>query len=178
VAVARSAPVARVAGVLRESPYLRGLPAPWLRRLSAAATRLALPAGAQLETEQAAPEGPCLYLVLAGEVSVWSPSAPDGVAEIVGEEGPGAMFGSRAITGEEDVPVFRAATPVDACVWRAADLQRLFDDVDGLRRQLDVRLSARRREPELVLLLRRTPLFAHVSQPLIRWLVRASTLRS
>src|SRR5688572_18861970 len=162
---------------MRESPYLRGLPSPWLRRLTAAAMRVTLPAGAQLETEPAPPDAPCLYLVVSGEVSVWSPSTADGVAEIVGEEGPGAMFGSPAITGEEDVPVFRAATPLDACVWRHDDLQRIFDASDGLRRHFDVRLSARRREHELVLLLRRTPLFSHVSQPLIRWLVRASTLR-
>ena len=174
MAVARSAPVARVASVMRASPYLRGLPAPWLRRLSAAATQQALAAGAQLETPA---DEPCLYLVVTGEVSVWSPAARGEVAEIVGEEGPGAMFGSRAITGEDDVPVYRAATPVDVCVWRAADLQRAYEATDGLQRHLDLRLSARRRERELVALLRRTPLFAHVSQALIRWLVRASTLR-
>ncbi len=48
--------------------------------------------------------------------------------------------------------------------------------MDGLERQLATRLSLRAREHELVALLRRTPLFARVGQPLVRWLVVSSTL--
>ena len=162
---------------MRASPYLRGLPQPWLRRLSAAATRRTLPAGAQLATEATPPDVPCLYLVLSGEVSVWSPADPDGIAEIVGEEGPGAIFGSPAITGEE-APVYPRGHARRAClVWRAADLAARLRRADGLVAISTCGCRARRREHELVALLRRTPLFAHVSQPLIRWLVRSSTLR-
>ena len=51
---------------------------------------------------------------------------------------------------------------------------------DGLRRQLDVRLSARRREHELVALLRRTPLFVArqpAAHPLARARVDAAPVR-
>ena len=86
------------------------------------------------------------------------------------------MFGSARLTGETEVPVYRAATPVEVCAWTQADLNTAFAQADGLERALNVRLSRRAREDELVGLLRRTPLFQHVSQPLIRWLVKTSTL--
>ncbi|MEY2441534.1 MAG: hypothetical protein QOJ46_960 [bacterium] len=158
------------ASVTRASPYLRRLAPRHLKILSAAATRRTLAAGEQLETDGT------LYLVAAGEVGAWTPADRDGVSEVVGQEGPGSVFGSAALTGEAEVPVYRAATPVEVYAWRAEDLARAFAQAEGLERQLAVRLSLRSREHELFRLLRRTPLFAHVSQSLIRWLVRCSTL--
>ena len=160
------------ASVMRASPYLRGLEPQQLKLLAGAATRSTFPAGAKLETD----DPPILYLVLSGEVAAWTPADPDGAAEIVGQEGPGAMFGSARLTGETEVPVYRAATPIEVCAWTQADLNAAFAQSGGLERALNVRLSRRAREDELLGLLRRTPLFQHVSQPLIRWLVKTSTL--
>ena len=160
---------------MRSSPYLRGLPPAELRLLTNAAERRVLPPGTRLDTDDGAPY---LYLVLSGEVGAWTPEDPDGVSELIGQEGPGAMFGSARITGEEDVPVYRTATSVQVCAWRKAELERVLADADELARRLTTRLSRRRREHELVALLRRTSLFTHVGQSLIRWLVRSSTLDS
>jgi NTE family protein len=158
------------ASVTRASPYLRRLAPQHLKLLSAAATRRKLAAGAELETDDV------LYLVAAGEVVAWTRAGSDGVSEVVAEEGPGSMFGSPRLTGEAEVPMYRAATPVEVYAWSAEDLARVFARAEGLERQLAVRLSRRAREHELVRLLRRTPLFANVGQPLIRWLVRSCTL--
>jgi predicted acylesterase/phospholipase RssA/CRP-like cAMP-binding protein len=158
------------ASVTRASPCLRRLAPRHLKLLSAAATSRTLAAGEQLETDGA------LYLVAAGEVAVWTPPEPGGVSEVVGQEGPGSMFGSPLLGGEAEARVYRAATDVEAYAWSDADLARVFARAEGLERQLAVRLSLRARERELAALLRATPLFAHVSQSLVRWLLRTSTL--
>src|SRR5687767_9688911 len=172
MAVARSASSPSAASVMRASPFLRGLAPAQHKLLAGAAERRTLAAGTHLETDGT----PCLYLVLAGEVGAWTREDPDGVSELVGQEGPGAVFGSPEITGEADVPVYRAATPLQVCVWREAELRRVYEHAPGLERRLAVRLSRRRREHDLVALLRHTPLFTHTSQSLIRWLVQSSTL--
>lgn len=172
-AASSTSAAAKVVAVMRASPVLRGLTAAEHKLLAAAATRRAFAAGEQLETGGT----PSLYLLLAGEVGAWTPADRDGVAELVGQEGPGAVFGSPLVTGSSETPpVYRAASAVEACVWMAEDLLAVFARADGLERQLAVRLSLRDREHELVALLRRTPLFAHVSQSLIRWAVASSTL--
>jgi predicted acylesterase/phospholipase RssA/CRP-like cAMP-binding protein len=165
-----------VADALRASPTFRGLPEPWLTLLARAAAKRAFEPGEELETETGPDATPSLYLLTAGEVS--SSTAPDaeGISEVVGTEGPGGVFGSAAITGEEEVPVFRALTPVEAYAWEEAALERLYAGADDLRRQLETRLSLRRRRNELVDLLRRTPLFRQTSQSLIRWLVGTATI--
>lgn len=173
MAAARSAPAAKAVAAMRASPVLRGLAPAEHKLLAAAATRRTFGSGERLETAGGEPR---LYLVLAGEVGAWTAADRDGVAEVVGQEGPGAVFGSPVITGETEVPDYRAATAVDACVWTAEDLLGVFATAAGLERQLAVRLSLRAREHELVALLRRTPLFAHVGRPLIRWAVSSSTL--
>jgi predicted acylesterase/phospholipase RssA/CRP-like cAMP-binding protein len=172
VTVARPAPAAKVASVMRASPYLRGLEPAHLRLLGRAAESVAVAAGASLETGGE----PRLYLVLSGEVGTWTPEDPDGFSELVGQEGPGGMFGSTEITGETEPHVYRAATAVEVLVWRTADLRRVYAQAPGLERRLAVRLSRRRREDELVALLRRTPLFGDAGQALVRWVVRSATL--
>jgi predicted acylesterase/phospholipase RssA/CRP-like cAMP-binding protein len=155
---------------MRASPVLRGLAAREHKLLAAAAARRTFASGEQL----AADGVPRLYLVLSGEVGAWAPADADGVEEVVGQEGPGAVVGGPIPAAE--APVYRAATQVDTLVWGAEDLRRVYSQADGLERRLAVRLSLRAREDELVALLRRTPLFQHVGQPLIRWALTSSTL--
>ena len=169
MAIDRAARPARPAGALRASPYFSGLSDRWLRRLAQAASRRAIAAGDELEVGETA----CLYLVVAGEVSASTAAGREAVAEVVAREGPGGVFG---MTGEEEALVYRAVTPVDAYVWEQPALERLLDADAELRRQLETRLSLRRRRSELVELLRRTPLFRHAGQSLIRWLVESATL--
>ena len=176
MSVDRTGSPARAAEALRESPYFRGLPEPWLRRLRRAAALRTLAAGELLAGEVGPAETPCLYLLVVGEVSGSTPPDPDGSSEIVGHETPGSVFGSRLITGEEDAFVYRAVGPAKAYVWELPDLQRLFDGTDGLRRQLETRLSLRTRRSELVDLLRRTPLFRQVGQSFVGRLVASATL--
>lgn len=171
--VDRAARPARAAGAFRASPYLRGFPEPWLRRLRRAAVLKTLAAGDVLAGEVGTP---CLYLLAEGEVSASTPPDPDGVSEIVGIETPGSVFGSTVITGEEDALVYRAVGAAQAYVWELPALLRLFGEVDGLRRELETRLSLRMRRSELVDLLRRTPLFRGTSQSLVRRLVESATL--
>jgi len=157
---------------MRASPYLRRLAPRHHKLLAGAATRRTLEPGEQLETTAAEPR---LYLVLTGEIGAWADA--DGVAELVGEEGPGAMFGSAPLTGETEVPAFRATCAAEVCAWSEEGLRRAFARAgDELERRLAVALSLRARNDEIVALLRRTPLFAHVSQALIRRLVASSTL--
>jgi predicted acylesterase/phospholipase RssA/CRP-like cAMP-binding protein len=172
----RAARPARVTSALRASPYFRGLSEPWLQLLGECGSRRATAAGEELEAEVGPAGTPCLYLLIAGEVSASTPSDQEGISEVVGHEGPGGVFGSGVITGEEDVPVYRAVGPVQAVVWALPDLERLFGENDVLRQQVQTRLSLRRRQSELVDLFRRTPLFRHASQSLIRWLVASATL--
>jgi NTE family protein len=160
-----------VADAFRVSPYFRGLFEPWLQRLGEAATPRTFASGDALADETAS-----LYLLATGEVSASTPPDADGVSEIVGHEMPGSVFGSRLITGEEDVFVYRAVGPSEAYVWELPDLQCLLEEIDGLRRQLETRLSLRARRNELVDLLRRTPLFRQAGQSLVRRLVSAATL--
>jgi NTE family protein len=174
--VDRAARPARAASALRASPFFRGLAEPSLRSLGRAAARRAVEAGEELETEVGPERTPCLYLLVAGEVSASTAPDAEGISEVVGAEGPGSVFGSAAITGEEEVPVFRALTAVEVYVWEEPALERLHAGADELRRQLETRLSLRRRRNELVDLLRRTPLFRQTSQSLIRWLVGTATL--
>ncbi len=89
------------ASVTRASPYLRRLPGKALKLLGAAATRRTLAPGEILETDGA----PALYQVVSGEIGAWTPADPDGVSEVVGQEGPGSVFGSPQLTGEAEVPV-------------------------------------------------------------------------
>jgi NTE family protein len=135
-----------------------------------------VPATEELEVEALPAGTPCLYLLAAGEVSVSTPPDRERVSEVVAHEGPGSVFGNPQITGEEDVRVYHAVGPVQAYVWEQPALERLFGEHEGLRRQIETRLSLRRRGSELVDLLRRTPLFKHSSQSLIRFLVESSTL--
>jgi len=172
----RAARSVRVASALRASPYFRGLSDPWLRLLGKAASRRALSPGEELEPEVGPADTPCLYLLVAGEVSASTAPDTEGISELVGHEGPGSVFGSATITGEEDVPVYRAVGPVQVCVWELPELERLSARSDELRRQLETRLSLRRRRSELVDLLRRTSLFRGASHSLIRWLVASATL--
>ncbi len=160
-----------VADAFRVSPYFRGLLEPWLQRLGEAATARTFASGDTLAGETAS-----LYLLASGEISASTPPDADGVSEIVGHEMPGSVFGSRLITGEEDVFVYRAVGPSEAYVWELPDLQFLLEEIDGLRRQLETRLSLRARRNELVDLLRRTPLFRQAGQSLVRRLVGAATL--
>ncbi|HEY3184578.1 MAG TPA: cyclic nucleotide-binding and patatin-like phospholipase domain-containing protein [Gaiellaceae bacterium] len=153
------------------SPYFRGLSEASLRLLDRAASRTQLAAGEELETG-----GACLYLLATGEVS--ASTAPDsaGISEVVGHETPGSVFGGGRLTGEHDVPVYRAVGPAQVYVWEPAELERLLGASDELRRQLETRLSLRRRRGELADLLRGTPLFRQAGRPLTRWLVASSTL--
>jgi predicted acylesterase/phospholipase RssA/CRP-like cAMP-binding protein len=145
---------------LRTSPTFAGLPEPWLRKLSRAGVRTELAAGEELEAE-------ALYLLVAGDVS----ASVD--AEVVGHETPGSVFGGT--TGDE-VAVYRAVGAAEVYSWDPAALERLFGDSDLLRRRLETRLSLRRRQGELVDLLRRTPLFRRAGRALTRALVASSTL--
>jgi CRP-like cAMP-binding protein len=172
----RAARPARAASALRASPYFRGLSEPWLRLLGEATSRRAVAAGEELEAEVRRTGTPCLYLLVEGEVSASTPPDQDGISEVVGHEGPGGVFGSGLITGEEDVPVYRAVGPVQVVAWELPGLQRLFGKDDDLRQEVQTRLSLRRRQSELVDLFRRTPLFRQASQSLIRWLVASATL--
>jgi predicted acylesterase/phospholipase RssA/CRP-like cAMP-binding protein len=176
VTVDRAARPPRAAGALSASPYFRGLAEPWLRLLGQAASRRRVAAGEVLETEVGPAGTPCLYLLVTGEVSASTPADPEGISEVIGHEGAGSVFGSRLITGEEDVPVYRAVVPVQVEMWELPELERLFAESDELRREVETRLSVRRRRSELVDLLRRTPLFRQASQSLIRWLVASTTL--
>jgi NTE family protein len=161
---------------LHGSPTFRGLPEPSLALLRRAAARRTFEPGTELETDVAGDGTPLLYLVVSGEVSAATEPDADGIAEVVGTEGPGSVFGSAALTGEEEVPIFHALGEVEAYVWEGPALERLHERADDLRRQLETRLSLRRRRTELVDLLRRTPLFRQTSQSLIRWLVGTATL--
>lgn len=176
MAIDRAARPARAASALRSSPYFRGLSQPWLRLLARAASRRELASGDELETEAGPTGTPCLYLLVTGEVTASTLPDPEGISEVIGLEAPGSVFGSGLITGEEHVPVYRAVGPAQVLVWTLPDLQRLFGEIGELRRQLETRLSLRRRRSELVDLLRRTPLFRQASQSLIRWLVASATL--
>jgi len=160
-----------VAAAFRVSPCFRGLSEPWLQRLGEVATPRTFASGDALADETAS-----LYLLATGEVSASTPPDADGVSEVVGHETPGSVFGSRLITGEEDVFVYRAVGPSEVYVWELPDLQRVLEEIDGLRRQLETRLSSRARRNELVDLLRRTPLFRQAGQSLVRRLVSAATL--
>jgi predicted acylesterase/phospholipase RssA/CRP-like cAMP-binding protein len=160
------------ADALSASPTFRGLPESWLQRLAVAASRRSVEAADDLETGPL----PRLYLLVSGEVAAATPPDEEGVSEIVGHEGQGSVFGSALITGEEEVPVYRALGDVEVEVWELPALERVFAETDGLRRQLGTRLSLRRRRTEVVDLLRRTALFRQGSQSSIRWLVSSSTL--
>lgn len=155
------------ASALRASPAFRGLAEPWLRLLAEAASRRAFAAGEELATDV-----PSLYLLVLGEVSASTPPDPDGVREVVGDEATGNVF----VTGEEDALVYTAVTPVEVYAWELPDLELLFDAHGELSRQLEARLSLRRRTSELVDLLRRTPLFRNAGHSLLRWLAASSTL--
>jgi hypothetical protein len=76
--VDRAARDTRAEGALRASPFLRGLSEPALRLLGRAASHASPAAGAELEVNQGG--APCLYLLLAGEVSASSPPDAEGVA--------------------------------------------------------------------------------------------------
>ena len=165
-----------MADALRGSPSFRGLSEASLALLEQAAAKRRFEAGDGLETEAGPEATPCLYLVADGEVSAATPPDAEGISEVVGTEGAGSVFGSAAITGEEEVPVFTAVTRGEAYVWEEPALERLYAGSDDLRRQLETRLSLRRRRNELVDLLRRTPLFRQASQSLVRWLVSTATL--
>jgi predicted acylesterase/phospholipase RssA/CRP-like cAMP-binding protein len=172
----RAARPARAATALRASSYFRGLCEPWLRLLGEASSLRAVAAGKELEAEVGSAGTPCLYLLVAGEVIASTPPDQEGISEVVGHEGPGSVFGSELITGEEDVPLYRAVGPVEVAVWKLPDLEQLFGKNDELRQEVQTRLSLRRRRSELVDLFRRTPLFRQASQSLIRWLVASATL--
>jgi CRP/FNR family cyclic AMP-dependent transcriptional regulator len=176
MSVDRAARSVRVASALRASPSFQGLSDPWLQLLAKAASRRTLAEGDELEPDAEVDGAPCLYLLMSGEVSASTPPDAEGISEVVGHEGPGSVFGSAAITGEEEVPVYRAVGPVQVCVWELPELERLSAGSDELRRQLETRLSLRRRRSELVDLLRRTSLFRGASHSLIRWLVASATL--
>jgi NTE family protein len=174
--IERDARVPHAVGALRASPSFRGLPERWLQDLAGVASRRELAAGEELQSV-AEPDGtPCLWLLVAGVVSASTPPDPEGISELVGHESMGSLFGSGAISGEEEVPIFRALGPVDAYVWELPDLERLLEEDDELRRQLETRLSLRARRSELVDLLRRTSLFRQASHSLTRWLVGSATL--
>jgi predicted acylesterase/phospholipase RssA/CRP-like cAMP-binding protein len=157
---------------LGASPTLWGLPEPVLRLLARAGVRETFEAGEELPTDGV----PRLYLLESGEVAATAPPDEDGVSELVGHEGPGGVFGSAPITEEEDVPVYRAVGFVEALVWEQPELDGILGEVEGLRRQLETRLSLRRRRTELVDLVRRTALFRQASQALTRSLVGSATL--
>jgi NTE family protein len=144
--------------------------------LGESASPRALAAGEELEVEVGPADTPCLYLLVAGEVSASTPPDRDGVSEVVGHEGPGSVFGSGLITGEEDVPVYRAVGPVQVVSWELPALQQLFDESEELRQEVETRLSLRGRRTELIELIRGTPLFRQATQSLIRWLVASATL--
>ena len=170
--VDRDARLARAFRALRASPSFRGLPEPSLQRLARVASHTAVTKGEQLELE---PDGnPCLYLVAAGDVGASTPTDAEGISEFVGHEGPGSVFGSAAITGEEEVPTYHAAGEVEAYVWKLADLEELFEE----NADLATRLSVQRRRDELVDLLRQTALFRQARQSLLRRLVGSATLTS
>jgi NTE family protein len=166
-------PAGDAASALRASPYFRGLSDPWLKLLSAAASQTEAMAGEELD---AGPDGrPSLYLLVAGQVSASTSPDSEGISELLGHEAPGSVFGSELVTGEEDASVYRAEGPVQAYVWELPKLERLFES-DELRRQLETRLSLRRRRSELIDLLRRAPLFREANKSLLRWLVESATL--
>src|SRR5438045_746535 len=98
---------------LRASPSFRGLPEAWLRRLHDAATPIALEAGDVLAADR-------LYLLVSGEVSLSTPPRRDTTSEIVGRETQGSVI------ARTDDLVHQAAGPVQAYVWEAADLARLY----------------------------------------------------
>jgi predicted acylesterase/phospholipase RssA/CRP-like cAMP-binding protein len=154
------------------SPYLHGLPEDVLKRLERAGARHTFQAGEELSTDGV----PRLYLLEEGEVAATAQPDEDGVAELVGHERSGSVLGSSALTGEEEVPVYRAVGSVEALVWEQPGLDEVFAEVEGLQRQLETRLSLRRRVTELVDLARRTTLFRQASQSLIRSLVSSATL--
>jgi NTE family protein len=149
---------------LDDSLAFRGLPEETLERLAGAAATRRFAAGDALDT------GGCVYLLVSGTVSIST-----GV-ELVGHEHPGSVFGGALGGGDDDGAVYRAADAAEALVWDAPALESLLTGDDELRRQLETRLSLRGRRSELVELLRRTTLFRHVPQPLVRWLVSSSTL--
>jgi predicted acylesterase/phospholipase RssA/CRP-like cAMP-binding protein len=165
-----------VADALRASPAFRGLPEASLALLEQAAAKRTFEPGQVLQTETDPDETARLYLVVAGEVSASTLPDAEGISEVIGTEGAGSVFGSAAITREEDVPIFTAVTRVEAYVWDEAALAQLYAGSEDLRRQLETRLSLRRRRNELVDLVRRTPLFRQTSQSLVRWLVGTATL--
>ena len=154
---------------LRASPYFRGLPEHWLQRLHEAAAPATLRPGEPLRGER-------LYLLVSGEVSASTPAQRDAGSEIVGHEMPGNVFGARRLTGEEEVLAYRAVGPAEAYAWEAPDLERLYDEIRGLRGELQTRLSLRSRRSELVDLLRRTALFRQAEQSSVRRLVASATL--
>lgn len=146
-----------------DSPTFRGLPPHWLLALEGAPAVRNLPPGRPLG------DG-ALFLILAGEVTAATPARRGAGTEIVGHETSGAVL------ARSDDLVYRAAGPVEALVWTAAELERLYAEHDGLRRQLETRLSLRARRSELVDLLRRTALFDRTEQSSVRRLVEAATL--
>src|SRR5437763_9731577 len=112
-------------GALQASPYFRGLSELWLDQLAEAAALEEADAGEEVEVDV---DGtPRLYLLAVGELSTSTPPDSEGVSELVGREAPGSVFGSGAITGEEDVPLYHALRPVTAYVWELVDLERLFE---------------------------------------------------
>jgi NTE family protein len=163
------------ARALRASPYFRGLDEASLRLLGEAARWQTFAAGELLEPGTSPAGGGRLYVLAGGLVSASTPPDPDGVAEILGDEGPGSAFGG-PLAGDDDVAVYRAVEAVEAYVWEQRDLERLLAGNDELRRELGTRLSLRARRTEIVDLLHRTPLFRHSSRSAVRWLLGAATL--
>lgn len=135
-----------------DSPFLRGLPEPWLRQLDKAAAHEAFDAGEPLGSGR-------LYLITAGEVSAGTPD------EIVGQETRGSLV------APDGRLVYRAVGPIEVLAWPRSLLEE-----DGLGRQLETRLSLRARTSEIIDLLRRTSLFREAEQSSVRQLVESSTL--
>ena len=177
---ALGAPTATVAEdtveALGASPYFRGLPDAWLRRLAESASRAEFAPGEELAPQLDAPGPPCLYLLVRGEARVSALEESSETFEIVAHEGAGSVFGSTRITGEERAHAYHAVTRVETCVWTEPALRALSDELEGFRKRIAIRLSLRRRQAELVELLRDTPLFDRASRSLVRWLVLSATL--
>ena len=122
VAVARSAPPAKVSERHASLAVAARATAPQHHTLlAAAATRRTLAAGDRLTP----PRRPCTSSS-SGELCAWTAPDRDGVCEVVGQEGPGAVVGSARLTGEIETAAYRAATAVDVCTWSHEELGRVL----------------------------------------------------
>jgi NTE family protein len=161
-------PVDRIRAELAETTFFQALPAAALARLAACAERRAVVPGAVLA--RAGAPSSSLYALVWGAVRIGAPDVPETA------EGPGAVFGAGAVTGEVEAAGVEVLEPGDVLRWSAAALASLLDAEPALREQLATRLTLRRRRREIEELLHQSYLFRDTSPMLLRRLVELSTL--